>query len=171
MGDPAYAPAGVLHRKRQANAAIELLLRQAGQHLGSARGASAAAGLAGAWAAEKRAFALAQAWLRFDLARLRLYDAVAQVPLAHDARERYVEAVAALRAVTEWGEAHLDDPRYRANYRALHEGMWRLQLERVRAEHLSRAGWFWRLWGALRVAWIYLRVRGIYGARRERGEA
>ena len=165
MGDPAYAPAEVLREKRRANAAIEPLLREAGQHLGSARGAVAVAGRSQAWEAERTAFALAQAWLRFDLARLRLYEAVAQVPMAQDARERYVEAVAALRAVTEWGEAHLDDARYRLNYRALHEGFWRMQLERVRAEHLSRAGWFWRLWGMVRVAWVYLRVRGIYGVR------
>ncbi len=171
MGDPAYAPAEVLHDKRRANAAIEPLLREAGQHLGSARGAAAAAGRAGTWAAEQGAFALAQAWLRFDLARLRLYDAVAQVPVAHDARERYVEAVAALRAVTAWGEAHIDDPRYLLNYRVLHEGVWRMQLERVRADHLSRAGWFWRLWGAFRVAWLFWRARGIYGAGQEREEA
>jgi len=44
MGDPAYAPAEVLRRKCQTNAAIEPLLRQAAQHLGTARGAAAAAG-------------------------------------------------------------------------------------------------------------------------------
>lgn len=169
MGDPAYAPAEMLREKCQANAAIESLLREASQHLGSARGAAAAAGLVEAWEAEQEGFALAQAWLRFDLARLRLYDAVAQVPIAHDARERYFEAVAALRAVTAWGETHIDDPRYLLNYRMLHEGLWRMQLERVRAEHLSRVGWLWRLWGAIRVAWLYWRMRGLYGAGR--GEA
>jgi hypothetical protein len=163
MGDPAYAPAEVLHAKRRANMAIERLLREAGQHLGSARGAVAVAGHLDAWEAEQEAFELAQAWLRFDLARLRLYDAVSEVPIAHDAHERYVEAVAALRAVVAWGEAHLDDPRYRLNYRALHEGFWGMQLERVRAEHLSRAGWVWRLRAALRVAWMYWRMRGCYG--------
>jgi hypothetical protein len=169
MGDPAYAPAEVLREKCQANAAIESLLREASQHLGSAHGAAAAAGLVEAWEAEQEGFALAQAWLRFDLARLRLYDAVAQVPIAHDARERYFEAVAALRAVTAWGETHIDDPRYLLNYRMLHEGLWRMQLERVRAEHLSRVGWLWRLWAAARVAWLYWRMRGLYGAGR--GEA
>ena len=162
MGDPAYAPAEVLRRKRQANAAIEPLLRQAAQHLGTARGAAAAAGRLGTWEAERTACELARAWLRFDLARLRLYDAVAEVPIAQDARGRFVEAVAALRTVLAWGETHIDDPRYGLNYRALHEGFWRMQLERVRAERLSRLGWFWRLWGAFRVAWIFLRMRGMY---------
>jgi len=32
----------------------------------------------------------------------------------------------------------------------------------VRAERLSHLGWFWRLWGAFRVAWIFLRMRGMY---------
>jgi hypothetical protein len=164
MGDPAYAPPEVLREKRQANAAIEPLLQQAAQALGTARGAAAAAGLSGAWEAERTEFELAQAWLRFDLARLRLYDAVARTPIAWDARERYVEATAALRVVTGWGKAHIDDRRYRLNFLALHEGLWRLQLERVRAEHLSGVGWVWRLWGALRVAWFFRRVRGMYNS-------
>jgi len=164
MGDPAYAPAEVLRRKRQANAAIEPLLRQAAQHLGTARGAAAAAGRLTTWEAERTACELARAWLRFDLARLRLYDAVAEVPIAQDARGRFAEALAALREVTAWGEAHIDDPRYRLNYRALHEGLWHMQLERVRATHLSRFGWFWRLRGAFRVAWIFFRMRGMYGS-------
>jgi hypothetical protein len=162
MGDPAYAPPEVLREKRQAGAAIEPLLREAAQHLATARGAAAVAGLLDTWEAERTTFELAQAWLRFHLARLRLYDAAAQTPIAQDARERYAEAVAALRAVTTWGDAHLDDPRYRANYTVMHEGFSRMQLDRIRAEHLSPLGWVWRLWGMLRVVRIFRHMRGIY---------
>ena len=162
MGDPAYAPPEVLREKCQASVAIEPLLREAAQHLGTARGAVAAAGRSGTWEAERTRFELVQAWLRFHLARLRLYDAVARTPIARDARERYAEAKAALRAVTAWGEAHLDDPRYRANYTVMHEGFGRMQLERIRGEHLSPLGWTWQLWGILCVVMIFRRMRGIY---------
>jgi len=164
MGDPAYAPVEVLREKCRASAAIEPLLREAAQHLATARGAAAAAGRSGVWEAERTRFELVQAWLRFHVARLRLYDAVARTPIARDARGRYAEATAALRVLTAWGDAHLDDPRYGANYTVMHEGFCRMQLARIRDEHLSRLGWVWRLWGMFRVAMIFRRMRGVYSS-------
>jgi hypothetical protein len=166
MGDPAFASLEVLRLKCQANAAIAGLVEEAARHLEAAQKAARAAGAGGAWAAERAAFDLARAWLRFDLARVCLYEGVASLPVAADVRERFAAAQGALDEVLAWGEAHIADPRFRRNYAAIHHMFWRLRLDKIRAEHLvpGAVGWALRVKSLVQMAWTFLRLRGIYGA-------
>ena len=160
MGDPAYAPPDVLREKARRNVAILDLLSQAGQALEAAQADSNP----DAWAAERAAFDLHHAWLRFDLSRVRLYEAVSTHPVAPDAHQRLVEAQAALEEVLAWGEAHVADARHRANFRFLHLVFWQGQLNKIRADHFAgrTRGWLIKAGGLLRTIQAMRRIRGFY---------
>jgi len=156
MGDPAFAPPEVLRAKCEKNAAIEQLVTEAAHHLEAARATS----LPDAWRTEQVAFELIRAWLRFDLARLRLYDAVAVQPVAPDARHWLEEAQSALEDVVAWGKVHLSDPRYHKNMRMMHRVLWGLRLNKIQGEH------FGDRWAKIKsigqAVGAFLTVRGIY---------
>jgi hypothetical protein len=160
MGDPANAPPEILHHKRQANAAIEDLLREAADHLQGAR----ATAFSEAWDAERAAFDLTSAWLRFDLARVRLYDAVASAPIAPDARRWFDESRSALREVLAWANEHIADRRFRKNFQGLHRAFWGMRLEKIERDHFSHPWlrWLRKVKSLLQVAWTFVRVMGMY---------
>jgi hypothetical protein len=160
MGDPVYAPPEVLRIKCQANAAIEGLLREAAGHLEAARPSV----LPEAWSAERAAFDLSSAWLRFDLARVRLYDAVASAPTASDARRWFDEAQLALRDVLAWGDRHIAEPRFRKNYRGIHRTFWQLRLEKIRRDHFAHPWlrWFLQVKSLIQIAWTFMGLMGAY---------
>jgi hypothetical protein len=160
MGDPAYAPPEVLRKKCEINAVIEELLKEAADRLETARSMADAE----AWTAERVAFDLSSAWLRFDLARVCLYDAVATTPVAPDARQRFDEAQSALEQVLAWGETHIEDARFRRNFRAIHRTFWGLNLRRIYGEHFV-GKWrrrLVRLQSLLQLARTFLGMRGMY---------
>lgn len=158
MADPYFAPPAVLHTKAAREAVIPDLLEQAAAHL------SEIAGWANADALhrEQVEFDLHDAWLRFDLARVRLYNAV--VNQTGDARELYVEARAMLDRVYEWGERHIDDPRHRTNFRFLHALFWQLRLDKLYAEAISGPprGWLVKGRDAVELGLLLRRMTGIY---------
>jgi len=160
MGDPAYAPPDVLRDKACRNAAILDLLSRAGQALDAAQADSNP----DAWAAERAAFDLHRAWLRFDLSRVRLYEVVATQPVAPDARRRLDEAQAALEEVLAWGEAHVADARHRANFRFMRLAFWQGRLDQVRADHVASrvGGWWIKASGLIRIGLLMRRMMGIY---------
>ncbi len=160
MGDPINAPPDALHDKAARADAIPGLLAEAESQLEAARAGADPA----AWADQRALFDLHRCWLEFDAARVRLYDALAYVPLPDDARARYVAAQAACDRALGWGRAHIADPRYRANFDLLHWTFWKLRLNKIGAEHFAskcdrltlRVGSLLHMWAAMR------RVTGMY---------
>ena len=134
------------------------LLEQAAAHLG----AIAAYAAPGPLEQERVAFELHDAWLRFDLARVRLYSAAANG--AGGVSERYREAKAALQRVYDWGETYLEDPRYLANFQFIHALFWQLRLDKIHAEHAPGGplGWLRRGPAALQVGLLLRRLTGIF---------
>jgi hypothetical protein len=133
MGDPYDAPAAVLKERLARAVDIPGLVDQAEELLSSARGGSEKA----AWHNEWDWFQLARAWLSFDLARLRLYHALATQQEPSHIRQHLGDARAALSEVLAWGEIHIADPRLRLNFRYLHTAFWQLRLEAIQTEHLT----------------------------------
>jgi hypothetical protein len=160
MGDPVNAPPKILHQKRLANAAIEGLLREAADHLQAAR----ATAFSEVWDAERSVFDLTRAWLRFDFARVRLYDAVASRPVAPHARRWFDEARSALREVLAWGDDHIADRRFRKNFQGLHRAFWGMRLDKVRRDHFSHPWLRWALVvkSLIQIAWTFVRMMGMY---------
>jgi len=115
---------------------------------------------------EQVAFDLHDAWLRFDLARVRLYDAIANN--TGNARACYREAREQLERVYRWGDAVIEDPRYRANFRFMHALFWQLRLDKLYAEHIARGpgGRLAQGRGAVQVGLLLRRLTGIYDGGR-----
>lgn len=160
MGDPAYAPLEVLRRKARANGEIKVRLAEAARHLELAQAASDPA----AWAAEHAEFELTQAWLKFDLARVRLYEAVSSRPVLPDAYQRFKDAQSSLNAVQGWGRTYLSDGRFRTNFELLHLIFWQLRLNKIAAQHFAWRPF--RHWpqaiGLGQLGRAFLRARGMY---------
>ncbi|HQA68741.1 MAG TPA: DUF4838 domain-containing protein [Aggregatilineales bacterium] len=162
MGDPYFAPPAALHEKALREAVIPDLLEQAAAHLTQiARWADPEM----LWR-EQVAFDLHDAWLRFDLARVRLYDAIANN--TGNARACYREAREQLERVYRWGDAVIEDPRYRANFRFMHALFWQLRLDKLYAEHIARGpgGRLAQGRGAVQVGLLLRRLTGIYDGGR-----
>ncbi len=134
VGDPVHAPLHVLRDKLRHSQAILDLLDQAEAALHEA---PLSAAQANGWRRERLVFDLHRRWLHFDLARLRLYEALAQEPIAAEARARYDEARQAFEDVLAWGRAHIDDRRYRINFEFQHRLFWGLRLEKIHADILA----------------------------------
>jgi len=133
MGDPVYAPPEVLHQKVRTNGQIKVLLAEAARQLELVQeGADRSA-----WAAERAEFELTRAWLLFDLARVRLYEAVSSRPVRPDAYQRFKDAQAALNAVRAWGRTYLADGYLRANFELLHLIFWQFRLDKIAADHFA----------------------------------
>jgi len=160
MGDPAFAPPEVLRRKSQANAGIADLVEEAARHLEAARPAAEPQ----AWEAERAEFDLARAWLGFDLSRVRLYDAIASRPVPPEARQHLDDAQAALDEALAWGEAHIEDARFRRNFSGIHRVFWQGRLNAIRANYFAGRWGAWMLRGRmlLQIAGVFWRLRGLY---------
>jgi len=160
MGDPAFAPPEILHRKSRANAVIPDLVEDAARHLEAVRSTA----IPDTWDAERAAFDLTRAWLRFDLSRVRLYKAVASTPIAPDARQHFDEAQAALDDVLAWGDMHIADSRFRRNFMSIHRMFWQFRLNKIRAENFVGAvgKWMLKIKSLIQIICLFLRIRGIY---------
>lgn len=160
MGDPVHAPPEVLRQKVRANGEIKVRLAEAARHLELAQeGADRAA-----WAAERAEFELTRAWLLFDLARVRLYEAVSTRPIRPDAYQRFKDAQSALNAVRAWSRTYLTDGRFRANFELVHLIFWQLRLDKIAADHFAWRPTRHRLQtrDMLRLARLYMRMRKAY---------
>lgn len=160
MGDPAFAPPEVLRHKSRANAAISDLVEDAARHLETVQPTA----IPDVWSTERIAFDLARAWLRFDLNRVRLYEAVASTPVAPDVQQRFDETQAALDDVLAWGAMHIADYRFRRNFLIIHQMFWQLRLRKIRADYFVGAGgrWFLKIKSLIQIGCSFLRLRGMY---------
>lgn len=158
MADPYFAPPAALRLKAAQQAVIPDLLAQAAGSLDSLAARTLA--FPEMLELERIAFELHDAWLRFDLARVQLYEAIAT---SADASAPYRQAREMLDRVYRWGDAHIEDPRYRANFRFLHALFWQLRLDKIYADHLAWGpyGWLIRARDAVRLG---IMLRSITGA-------
>jgi len=160
MGDPAFAPPEVLRHKSQANAAISDLVEEAARHLEAVRSTA----IPDIWDVEQTAFDLTRAWLRFDLSRVRLYEAIASTPVAPGARQRCDEAQAALDDLLAWGSMHIASSRFHRNFLSIHQMFWQLRLNKIRADHFVGAWgrWILKIKSLIQIGCSFLRLRGMY---------
>jgi hypothetical protein len=161
MGDPAYAAPAELERRARQNERVATLVTEAEQHLAAACASADTDRCAG----ERANSQLMGRWLRFDLARVRLYAALATGGSEDTQARVYLEqSERALANVLAWADSHLEDGRFRANFYLLHRMYWGLRLRAIRASHFSgRLGsWAVKLRGLLDILVALLRLRGAY---------
>lgn len=164
MGDPYLTPPEALAEKVKTNAAIEKLLVEAEKSLTEAEATLRTRGIANNdafWAGEAKELALNKLWLTFDLARLRLYQALRDEPFQPAA---LVEAEKALTDFLAFCEAEIADPILRARTLLLHRAFWGLRLDRIRLDHqLKGLGAFvYKIKTLWRLARLRSRVKGAY---------
>ncbi len=160
VGDPYYAPPEVLREKARREQAVLGLIKEAEGHLNAAREGA----LAGAYDAEKRYFSLVQAWLRFDLARVSLYAAVAPGGNVKEGKRYLDDAEKALDDVYAWNRANISDPRFRKNFNLMRLYSWELRIDKIRADHYSPA-WkrpFIKAKNFFRMVWLFIRLQGAF---------
>ncbi|MBU2514092.1 DUF4838 domain-containing protein [bacterium] len=160
VGDPFFAPTDVLKRRAASNSQIPYFVDQARKHLEAAKNDSDPE----AWAAENRYFALVDAWLRFDIARVNLYTAT-RPGGSLKAGEAYLkDAYRALDDVYRWGEDNIVDKSYLRNFNLIHMYSWELRLDKINGD-FYQSKWKWpmtKLTNLVQMGWLYYRLGNAY---------